>query len=52
MIETSKQVEQTVEAMSYPPEGVRGAAPARASEYGRRFGEYFENANKNLITIV
>lgn len=38
MVETAEQAEQAVEAMSYPPEGVRGAAPARASEYGRRFG--------------
>lgn len=52
MVETAEQAERAVEAMSYPPKGIRGAAPARASDYGRRFGEYFENANEDLITIV
>lgn len=52
MIETAEQAQQAVEAMQYPPEGVRGAAPARASDYGRTFGEYFETANGELTTIA
>lgn len=52
MIETREQAERAVEAMRYPPEGIRGAAPARASDYGRTFAEYFERANEDLLTIV
>lgn len=52
MIETGEQAEQAVEAMRYPPEGTRGVAPARASDYGRTFGEYFETADDELVTVV
>lgn len=52
MVETAADAEDVVEAMRYPPEGVRGAAPARASSYGRTFDEYFETANDRLVTIV
>ncbi|WP_252699751.1 HpcH/HpaI aldolase family protein [Natronosalvus vescus] len=52
MIETAEQAEAAVEAMRYPPDGLRGAAPARASDYGRTFGEYFERADEELTTVV
>ena len=52
MIETGEDAEAAVEAMRYPPEGIRGTAPSRASAYGRRFEEYFEAANDELVTIV
>ncbi|MFP9193864.1 HpcH/HpaI aldolase family protein [Natrialbaceae archaeon A-CW1-1] len=52
MIETAEQAEAAVEAMRYPPDGLRGAAPARASGYGRTFGEYFERADDELTTVV
>lgn len=52
MVETAEEAEEAVSAMRYPPEGIRGAAPARASDYGRTFGEYFDSANEDLITVV
>jgi 2-dehydro-3-deoxyglucarate aldolase/4-hydroxy-2-oxoheptanedioate aldolase len=52
MVETAEEAERIVEAMRYPPEGRRGAAPARASGYGRTFGEYFESADEGIATIV
>lgn len=52
MIETREQARQAVEAMRYPPEGTRGVAPARASDYGRTFGEYFESADEELLTVL
>lgn len=52
MIESAEEAERVVEAVRYPPEGRRGAAPARASRYGRSFEEYFRNANEGLVTIV
>ena len=52
MVESAEEAEHIVEAVRYPPEGRRGAAPARASGYGRTFDEYFENANESLVTII
>lgn len=52
MIETREQAKRAVEAMRYPPEGTRGVAPARASDYGRTFGEYFETADEELLTVL
>ena len=52
MVETADDAEAVVEATRYPPEGVRGAAPARASDYGGSFDEYFATANDRLVTIV
>ncbi|WP_293032990.1 HpcH/HpaI aldolase/citrate lyase family protein [Natronococcus sp.] len=51
-VETAEGAQRTVDAMRYPPEGSRGAAPARASDYGRAFGEYVDRANEELTTIV
>ena len=52
MIETVEAAEDAVNAMRYPPRGIRGVAPARASEYGQRFEEYFAAANEQIVTIV
>ncbi len=52
MIETAEQAERAVDAMRYPPEGTRGVAPARASDYGRTFEEYFETADDELVTVL
>ncbi|WP_254546863.1 HpcH/HpaI aldolase family protein [Halomarina pelagica] len=52
MVETAEAAAAVVAAMQYPPDGVRGAAPARASDYGRSFGAYFRDANDALVTIV
>lgn len=52
MVESAEEAERVVEAVRYPPEGRRGAAPARASGYGRSFEAYFESANEGLVTIV
>lgn len=52
MVETAEEAEDIVAAMRYPPEGVRGVAPARASDYGRSLDEYFAGANEGLVTIT
>ena len=52
MVETAVEAERAVEATRYPPEGIRGVAPARASNYGRGFGDYFERANDDVVTVV
>ena len=52
MVETAAEAQRAVEATRYPPEGVRGVAPSRASNYGRGFGDYFERANDEVVTVV
>jgi 2-keto-3-deoxy-L-rhamnonate aldolase RhmA len=47
------QAKQAARAMRYPPEGVRGVAKFnRACGFGQKFGEYFAEANKKLLTVV
>lgn len=39
-------------AGKYPPEGIRGFGPKRASDYGRDADGYTAQANASLLTIV
>lgn len=52
MIETAEEARALVEAVRYPPEGVRGIGSGRASQYGRHFQEYVENADETFVTIA
>jgi 2-keto-3-deoxy-L-rhamnonate aldolase RhmA len=52
MVEDREQAQAAVAACRYPPEGVRGMAAARASEYGRSFESYVERANEDVLTIL
>lgn len=52
MVETAQEAREAVAAMRYPPEGIRGIAAARASNYTHDFVEYVETANEDLVTIV
>ena len=42
---------RAVEIGSYPPKGIRGAALARCTDYGRNFHSYY-HAHNNEVTIV
>ncbi|MFC6734218.1 MULTISPECIES: HpcH/HpaI aldolase/citrate lyase family protein [unclassified Haladaptatus] len=52
MVETAEEARAAVEAMRYPPEGIRGLAGGRASAYGTKFDEYVSKANDELVTII
>jgi 2-keto-3-deoxy-L-rhamnonate aldolase RhmA len=52
MMETAAEAEEAVAACRYPPDGIRGIATARASDYGRNFEGYVESANDDLLTIL
>lgn len=52
MIESADEAEQVVDAVNYPPDGDRGIASGRASEYGREFVDYVSEANGSIVTIV
>lgn len=52
MVETAGEARDAVAAMRYPPEGVRGISPSRASAYTHDFPAYVERANESLVTVV
>jgi 4-hydroxy-2-oxoheptanedioate aldolase len=53
MIDTPEQARQMVEAMRYPPQGVRGVgtALARAARWNR-VSDYYQRANQEVCLIV
>lgn len=53
MVESAIQAEHLVQAMRYPPHGIRGvgSALARASRWGR-IGDYMQAANDQMCLIV
>ncbi|MFC4552935.1 MULTISPECIES: HpcH/HpaI aldolase family protein [Halorussus] len=52
MVETAEQARAAVEAVRYPPEGVRGIAGSRANGYGRTLDRAVERAGEDLVTVV
>ncbi len=53
MVRTPAEARQAVEACKYPPEGIRGFGPRRASDYARRGGpEFCSEANEEVLTFV
>jgi 2-dehydro-3-deoxyglucarate aldolase/4-hydroxy-2-oxoheptanedioate aldolase len=52
MIETATEARAVVEACRYPPDGTRGIAAGRASDYGVNFPEYVENAGDSVTVVV
>jgi 2-keto-3-deoxy-L-rhamnonate aldolase RhmA len=53
LIRTAEDAERAVAACKYPPEGVRGFGPRRASRYGTVGGpEYCRRANESIVVIV
>ncbi|MCR8924268.1 4-hydroxy-2-oxoheptanedioate aldolase [Dasania sp. GY-MA-18] len=53
MVDTAEQAKQLVQAVRYPPEGIRGlgTSMARAARWNRVNG-YLEHANKEICLIV
>lgn len=52
MIDTAEEAESFVAAARYPPRGIRGVAPVRASGYVTRYEEYVREANDRILTIA
>lgn len=50
-VTTVAEAEALVEATRYPPEGRRGVAASRASNYGRSLDDYVDSANDAVTTI-
>jgi 2-keto-3-deoxy-L-rhamnonate aldolase RhmA len=51
MVETADEARDAVEAVRYPPDGVRGIAGSRANDYGRDLDAAVESAGNDLVTI-
>lgn len=47
-----EEAQQVVAACRYPPEGVRGFGPMRASDYYRETEEYIRTANEGVIVAI
>ena len=47
-----EEARRAVAACKYPPEGIRGVGPRRASGYGQEMDEYLRLANEAIIVAV
>ena len=53
MVDNQREASEFIRLLRYPPEGLRGLTSAsRASDYGRNFSVYFQNANEKITGIV
>lgn len=52
MIGSADEARDLVEALRYPPEGIRGIAGSRATGYGQNMEEYVTSANGSILTIA
>lgn len=52
MVNTVDEARAAVAACRYPPEGIRGFGPRRASDYYRRVTEYVASANDSVIIAL
>jgi 2-keto-3-deoxy-L-rhamnonate aldolase RhmA len=52
MVNTRQEAIDAVAACKYPPEGVRGIGPGRASLFGKHTKEYLTTANEDLLTLI
>lgn len=51
-VNSPEEAALAVSMAKFPPEGIRGASLCRATGFGRRFGEYFEAHNRDVIVVV
>jgi len=52
MVKTAEEAKMAVQAVKYPPVGIRSVGLARAQGYGTRFDEYAQSINEQSIVIV
>ena len=51
-VNTPEEAAMAVSMAKYPPEGQRGSALCRASDYGRNFKDYFHRHNDEVLVVV
>lgn len=52
LVRTAQDVRDAISYARYPPAGVRGCSPRRASDYFRNIDDYLAKANDGIIVIV
>ncbi len=52
MIKTAAQAQAIVAATRYPPEGIRGFGPLRASHYAMDYEDYLARSNDNVLVVL
>ena len=52
MIKTAEQAQAIVAATRYPPEGIRGFGPMRASHYAMDYDDYLTRSNDNMLVAL
>lgn len=52
-VNTKQEAKKAVKACQYPPQGVRGVGPRRATKYGKKdLGEYYDSFAEDLVIGV
>ena len=51
-VNTREEALQAVASAKYPPIGIRGVAPRRASLYGLEWDEYLKKANDQVLVVI
>ncbi len=51
-VNNPEQAAQAVAMAKFPPEGVRGASLCRATDFGRKFEDYYTRHNQEVIVVV
>lgn len=52
LVSSKQDAQNTVSAIKYPPAGIRGVGPRRASRYFLDVEEYFATADEEILTLV
>jgi 2-keto-3-deoxy-L-rhamnonate aldolase RhmA len=52
MVNSAAEATAAVAACKYPPQGIRGFGPRRASDYGRKTEEYVAQANDGVVVML
>lgn len=51
-VNTREEAIDAVRACKYPPQGIRGCGPRRASRYYSSLTEYVKNANEDILIVI
>ena len=51
-VNTKEEASRAVRASKYPPEGIRGCGPRRASKYYSEVKDYVRSANDDVLVVV
>lgn len=52
MINSAEEAALAIKAAKYPPQGERGYGYCRANDHGRKFQEYIQSANDEIVLIM